>query len=77
MACSMNMQAFEVILSEPTHAKYTHICMYYYIMQKHLRCKKMAWPSKVESYLRVNACKRLATTRSDITMQPRLSILNT
>ena len=30
------------------------ICIYIYLMQKHLRCKKVR-PSKVESYLEVNA----------------------
>ena len=38
----------------------------------------MAWPSKVESYVPGNEyMSRLATTRSDIRMRPRLSVLNT
>ena len=30
------------------------LCVYMNLMQKHLQCKKV-WPSKVESYLEVNA----------------------
>ena len=33
---------------------YIYIYIYIYLMQKHLRCKKVR-PSKVESYLEVNA----------------------
>ena len=36
------------------------------------------WSNKVESYIPGSECtNRLATTRSDIKIQPRLSLLNT
>jgi len=40
-------------------------------MQKQPSCKKEAWPSKVESYLKDEYMVWL-TTRGDIWMQPRL-----
>ena len=48
------------------------------ILSKNTFGIKKARPSKVESYLEMNRyMSRLATTRSDIRMQPRPSILNT
>ena len=67
------------------YTKYTpsHYFTYLNFCKCYISCKntfgvKKPWPSKVESYLEVNTyISRLTTTKFDIRIWPRLSILNT
>ena len=57
-------------------SQYVRVCAYTYTHAKTPSVYKMVQPSKIESYLEVNVrMKRSVTARSDIRIQPRLSIL--